>query len=368
MTSPVVICNDQEPLNFDLYENLTAWANQTISQPEYKNFAKTLNLRAIQAQNGYDCTVLVHSERNSEQVKLYESQGFIGAHWWSHAAIAYDWYRYASVDPTLNPSFNDIKFDFLIYNRDWSGTREYRLKFVELLQQTQLTQNCNSKFSAWQHGTHYTNHNWHNPKLQIDSCNLETTFDANTFDASASADYCASDYKHSAIEVVLETLFDDSRQHLTEKTLRPIACGRPFILTATAGSLDYVRSYGFKTFAPYINEHYDTIECPLQRLQAIVEEMQRLSALTTQQKYQLWHNVYTIAAHNKKHFFSADWQQKIWAELKNNVEQAIDQVKQGSKGNYWNQLQAIGQSSNKKLGMREATEHEIIKFNQWLNK
>jgi hypothetical protein len=367
MTLPMVICNDQEPLNFEFYKNLDDWGNKSQSHLEYVDFAKKLNLRAVKAQNGYDCTVLVHSERNSEQLKLYESCGFIGAHWWSHAAIACDWYRYAKVDPMLSPLFNEIKFDFLIYNRAWSGTREYRLKIVELLQKTQLHKACNSKFNAWQQGIHYTNHNWHNHRLKIDATNLEDVFDANTFDAYASADYCASDYLHSGIEVVLETLFDDTRQHLTEKTLRPIACGRPFILTATAGSLDYLRSYGFKTFAPYINENYDKIQCPLQRLEAIVAEMQRLSSLTPQKKLQLWQNVYAIAEHNKKHFFSADWQQQIWLELKHNVEQAIDKVTQGSKGHYWNQLQAIGQSLNKKLGTRGATEQDVDEFSKWLN-
>jgi hypothetical protein len=47
---------------------------------------------------------------------------------------------------------------------------------------------------------------------------------------------------------------------LTEKALRPIACGQPFILAATPGSLQYLRSYGFKTFSGYIDETYDTIQ------------------------------------------------------------------------------------------------------------
>jgi hypothetical protein len=102
-------------------------------------------------------------------------------------------------------------------------------------------------------------------------------------------------------------------------------------------------------------------------LEAIVAEMQRLSSLTPQKKLQLWQNVYAIAEHNKKHFFSADWQQQIWLELKHNVEQAIDKVTQGSKGHYWNQLQAIGQSLNKKLGTRGATEQDVDEFSKWLN-
>jgi hypothetical protein len=48
---------------------------------------------------------------------------------------------------------------------------------------------------------------------------------------------------------VAETVFD-TRIHLTEKTLRPIACGHPFILAAGPGSLKYLQTYGFRTFSP----------------------------------------------------------------------------------------------------------------------
>jgi hypothetical protein len=69
---------------------------------------------------------------------------------------------------------------------------------------------------------------------------------------------------------VLETLFDDHRWHLTEKSLRPIACGKPFVLMATPGSLQYLRQYGFKTFDGLIDETYDSIQNPKQRLQAVL--------------------------------------------------------------------------------------------------
>lgn len=121
------------------------------------------------------------------------------------------------------------------------------------------------------------------------------------------------------IEVVLETLFDDTRQHLTEKTLRPIACGHPFILAATPNSLQYLRSYGFETFDGLIDETYDTISDPIQRLHAIVSSMKQLLTADANVHAQLK----SIAARNKKRFFSAEFQQHVIDEFKSNFDQAL---------------------------------------------
>jgi hypothetical protein len=123
--------------------------------------------------------------------------------------------------------------------------------------------------------------------------------------------------------MVLETLFDDTRLHLTEKTLRPIACGRPFILMATHGSLQYLRDYGFRTFDGIIDETYDTITDPRQRLDAVIQEMSRIAALNRSEKYILWKQLYKIARFNQGLFFSKDWQQSISQEFLTNLYRAI---------------------------------------------
>jgi hypothetical protein len=145
------------------------------------------------------------------------------------------------------------------------------------------------------------------------------------------------DYNTSAIEVVLETLFDDSRWHLTEKILRPIACGQPWILAATAGSLKYLQEYGFKTFSPYINENYDSIQDPLDRLQAIVDELKRISLLPLDQKNNLLLQLQDIADYNKKKFFSQEFFDLVIDEFKQNLRTALDTLSPLRKGQYWKQ-------------------------------
>jgi hypothetical protein len=149
----VVFFHDQEPLNFDLYAKITVdevarinqYFDQLIDLGQHQlinQHLPNLNLKSkIHPTLWLRPAILVHSEMRSEQVSRYESQNYIPVYWWCHALIARDWFRYAQYDPTFkNPK--TITHDFLIYNRAWTGTREYRLKFVELLLQNNIADKC----------------------------------------------------------------------------------------------------------------------------------------------------------------------------------------------------------------------------------
>jgi hypothetical protein len=212
--------------------------------------------------------------------------------------------------------------DFLIYNRAWSGTREYRLKFAELVVDHDLYSYCKMGFNS-EDSIDYRQHQFQNQKFQTQRQDLEQYFFHNTSDSLASADYCTHDYQTTNLEVVLETLFDDDRLHLTEKILRPIACGHPFILVATQGSLEYLRSYGFKTFHNIIDETYDTIADPAQRLEAVLIEMKRIATLPHDAKQQFYDSLRSIAAYNQQRFFSTEWHNQLINEFKQNFDSAV---------------------------------------------
>ena len=341
--SKFVFFHDQEPLDFDQYTSMdmfdelltSASTDSFLSKmltPELTAQCRTLlpdvianlNLRIVALEHGlwFKPVILVHSELNSLELQRYQQQGFIGVYWWCHGLIARDWFRYAEHDPVLELQKHQPR-DFLIYNRAWSGTREYRLKFVELLIEHSLTDSCLTWFSPQDQDCSYVDHEFKNSSLQITNHNLHRYFDSTLADATASADYCSQDYRSTNIEVVLETLFDDSRLQLTEKILRPIACGQPFMLASTPGSLAYLRQYGFETFSPWVNETYDTIQDPVQRLQAIVQEMRRIADLSADEKTFLYTGLQDITARNKKLFFSDAWQQSIVNEFKQNFELAF---------------------------------------------
>ncbi len=338
-----VIFHDQEPLNFELYNNTKIFdellehssnfleLKEILTEELYKKYKSVLektiekfNLKLALTGHLYQVPViLVHSEQRSNNLQRYQSCDFIPVYWWSHALLARDWFRYAEIDPSLN--FRHATKDFLIYNRAWSGTREYRLKFAEMLIENNLHNMCHMGFNPNDNGN-YKDHQFVNRAFQIDRNNLENYFHLNTLPSTASADYVRLDYQSTEIEVVLETLFDDDRLQLTEKILRPIACGQPFMLVGTQGSLKYLRDYGFETFGNLIDEHYDTVVNPAERLDAVVTEMKRITNLPAQEKSKLFYDMRTIAQRNKELFFSKQWQQHIVDEYKTNFANAYQQL------------------------------------------
>jgi hypothetical protein len=85
---------------------------------------------------------------------------------------------------------------------------------------------------------------------------------------------------------------------LTEKTFRPIAFKHPFILCSEPFILQELKKLGYKTFHPYINETYDTIENDDRRLNAIITEVERLCSFTDEQWLEWQKNIKDIVEHN----------------------------------------------------------------------
>jgi len=328
---PQMICHDQEPLDFAQYSEsciLNTKIHQTAHcQPgTLQKRIKKYNIGAwLFTVNVYDRILLLHSEKNSSQLAQYQEKNLVPVYWWSHAIIARDWYRYAEHDVEL--ATREPIYDFLIYNRAWSGTREYRLKFAELIVEHELHKSCKMGFSKFDNNINYQKHVFSNTDLSITSNNLENYFFNNQSGSDSSADYVANDYAHCGIEVILETLFDDTRWHLTEKTLRPIACGKPFILAATAGSLAYLRDYGFQTFDKFFDESYDQITDSTQRLQAIVNLMKSIAVMPDFEKQTMYQDMQQVCEFNKKRFFSKEFSQMITEEYQANLKTGIEVLK-----------------------------------------
>lgn len=85
---------------------------------------------------------------------------------------------------------------------------------------------------------------------------------------------------------------------LSEKTYKPILLRQPFILLARTNSLKDLHKRGFKTFHPYIDESYDSVENDELRMDMIVNEIERLSN-QTEEEWDTWvRNVKPIVDHN----------------------------------------------------------------------
>jgi hypothetical protein len=312
----------------------------------------------------------LHSENRSIELEKYKKKYFIPVYYWSHALLALDWFRFAK---HANFDKNQNSRLFLIYNRAWSGTREYRLKFSELIIRAGLEQYCQMNINPIEPeiGIHYNQHKFNNPIWRPTQV-IENYFPINNVPSHYSADFDTADYNSTDIEVVLETLFDDSRLHLTEKSLRPIACTQPFILAGTHGSLEYLRSYGFKTFGHLWDEQYDQIEDPSERLIAITNLMQQIANWTPEERANKMLQAHIIADYNKKYFFSQEFFNTIVNELKINLAEAFKEQESGNNyikwADHWKALLAnndvikfLNTNKNHKLPTKEQVDR-ILNF------
>jgi hypothetical protein len=89
---------------------------------------------------------------------------------------------------------------------------------------------------------------------------------------------------------------------------------QPFVLVSCQGSLEYLRTYGFKTFGEFWNEDYD--ECDDNtRIARIGQLLTDLDNLTFKEKYQLQKHLAPIVEHNFNWFYGQDFESLLWTEL-----------------------------------------------------
>jgi len=119
----------------------------------------------------------------------------------------------------------------------------------------------------------------------------------------------------SLLYVVTETVASSDRQHLTEKTFKPIALGMPFMLQAPAGSLAYLRNYGFQTFGDFIDESYDQESDIFTRTEMIAKELKRIDSLSIFEKQKLFNDMIPTIEHNRNHFYNGGFELVLKEEL-----------------------------------------------------
>lgn len=99
-------------------------------------------------------------------------------------------------------------------------------------------------------------------------------------------------YEETYFSIVTETLCmkkfsNDGKtgmgRILSEKTFKAILNHHPFLLVAVPRSLQFLKSMGYKTFHPYINEDYDNEADDSKRILMIADEVKRLCELSPEQ-------------------------------------------------------------------------------------
>jgi len=126
--------------------------------------------------------------------------------------------------------------------------------------------------------------------------------------------------------IATETLFIDKTLHLTEKSLRAFVNKRPMLLLGPRHSLSYLKSYGFQTWGDFWDESYDDIEDPWQRMEAVLEIVKTLNAMSLDDMEKMLDKMKPILDHNFRHFF-IEFPDRIINELITNMNSAISTAK-----------------------------------------
>lgn len=134
-------------------------------------------------------------------------------------------------------------------------------------------------------------------------------------------------YNESYFSVVTETFFfektynniiNENTIFFSEKIFKPIIMKHPFIIVSRPHSLKYLKTLGYKTYSPYIDETYDTIENNTERLLAIVAEIKRLSYFTDEEWITWLGNIKEIAEYNYRIIKSKKIQDDAYARIRAN--------------------------------------------------
>lgn len=306
-----IFFHDQEPIHFDLH------------QPLFDNVVK---------RNTDMCwpdpplhRAVVTSEWSSQYVQdICDRYDWRHYYYFYHGWAALDWYRgYDRTWLIPEPHSREISRSFLAPNRIVGGKRDHRILLLYHMIR-------NSPQRAWISCpavcpyeaepivdlARKFHDSYPDASDIFQQAQLPWNFPGETDHPMHSCwlslyDLCAETLAY----VVTETVYFGRRNHITEKTFKPICQQLPFVIASTAGSLEYLRRYGFQTFGDIWDESYDHETDDIQRLEKIAVLLRDLDGQSTRELQQIYRATIPAIEHNYRHFYGGAFERILWAEL-----------------------------------------------------
>jgi hypothetical protein len=85
---------------------------------------------------------------------------------------------------------------------------------------------------------------------------------------------------------------------MTEKSLKPLIHFHPFVIVGRPGTLECLRSMGFKTFSDYWDESYDDTVNNTERFKKIYDLFLKFNNMTFDELHSLYLELIPILEHN----------------------------------------------------------------------
>jgi hypothetical protein len=306
-----IFFHDQEPVDVDLYSQLFDDVLRRNTDVWWPNKPTPF---------GH----VIVSERGDNVKKLCDTYEWTSHYYFYHGWACLDWFR--GYDRTfLIPRATDRQptQTFMSPNRIIAGKRDHRVLFLyhvfrQGLEQNHITapriccyENVDISTVALKYCNIYSDieqvfNQARLPRLfvgedtqQMTSCWLSNFAEA----------------QDSLVYVPTETVYFGRRTHITEKTFKAIALEMPFVLVAPAGSLEYLREYGFQTFSGIFDESYDSETDDIRRLERVADLLKDLNNLSVRERQQIHRACLPRVEHNYNHFYRGGFADVLWTEL-----------------------------------------------------
>lgn len=284
----VIIFYDQEPVDVNIF---------------YKEFYRANNLSM------HNLKLVVTSEVSLDEEFIQEKFSTSTMNYFYHGLLCPEWYRnywYTVPDPNL-----DFEHVYITYNNLVTWKRLYRANLlVELhnrklmdqglvsfkgLSQDELALSLQYTLLPAKHKDNVAKHSQLlEQKIVLDDQNVNGHY---------SSAINIPHIRSAFINLVTETVFYENKQHLTEKVFKPIVAKMPFLLLAGSKNLEYLKSYGFKTFSDYWDEGYDLIANNADRFDAVLAILEKLCSLPMHELVSMKKDMRGLLEHNFNYFY-----------------------------------------------------------------
>jgi hypothetical protein len=333
-----VFFHDQEPVDIDLYSklfdevlrrNTDFWSPGPPEYYDNKPYVPEDLAHWIKDNEGKYIKPnplghIVVSERGEFVDALCQKYQWTPHYYFYHGWACLDWFRgYDRAFLIPRAKFRQPTKTFMSPNRIVAGKRDHRVLFLYNIFQHRLEHNHISAPRVCQYegvdiasiAQKYTNvyQDIVDVFTQADLPRLFTGEESQQMTSCWLGNWAES--QDSLVYVPTETVYFGRRTHITEKTFKAIALEMPFVLVAPAGSLEYLREYGFQTFADIFDESYDTETDDILRVEKVVKLLKDLDGLSAKERQQIHRACLPRVEHNYNHFYHGGFADILWTEL-----------------------------------------------------
>ena len=338
-----VFMHDQEPVDLELYrdlfdkvciQNKDLWAPGPPTYYNNKPYVAADLTHWITDDKGRPVKPTPHghvivSERGEFVEALCKKYEWTPHYYFYHGWACLDWFRGYNHSYLIDRAKDRTPTrTFMSPNRIVAGRRDHRVLFLYHVFKQGLAHNhisaprvcCYENVDIATVANKYCN-TYPDIEQVFDQAELPRTFVGEETQQMASC-YLGNfaEAQDSLIYVSTETVYFGRRTHITEKTFKAIALEMPFVLIAAAGSLEYMREYGFQTFDGILDESYDTETNDISRVEQVTKLLKDLDNLTVRERQQIHQACLPVVEHNYNHFYRGGLADTLWTELGNMLE------------------------------------------------